>query len=178
MLSSVQQLALDISCAAEVARSATLSQRRGQWVLRKFVLGRPTDQMSLPAWLPWTFTSARLRLGAALAGNVAKLGLPQPSHHAGQSHPVQSEGIRDALRSGRLTPKPAISSLQGDRVAFVDGTSVPADLIVWATGYRVVPFLASESSTRPPTTCRCGTARSTPTGPACTSSVSCRPSEP
>lgn len=136
--------ALDIaSVAAEVAHTATLSQRRGQWVLRKYLLGRPSDQIALPSWVPWQVTSARLRLGALLSGNVAKLGLPQPKHHAGQSHPVQSEGIRPALRSGRLAPKPAISSLDGDRVAFTDGTSVPADLIVWATGYTVsFPFFA------------------------------------
>lgn len=138
--------ALDIACAAaEVADSATLSQRRGQWVLRKFLLGRPSDQIALPSWVPWWVTSSRLRMGALLSGNVAKLGLPQPRHHAGQSHPVQSERIRDALRSGRLTPKPAITSLDGDRVNFTDGTSVPADLIVWATGYRVsFPFFAHD----------------------------------
>lgn len=134
--------AMDIAVvAAEHARTATISQRRGQWVLRKFLLGKPSDQIALPAWLPWWVTAARLRLGATLSGNVAKLGLPQPSHRPGQSHPVQSEGIRDALRSGRLTPKPAIERLDGDRVVFVDGTSAPADLIVWATGYRVsFPF--------------------------------------
>ena len=32
-------------------------------------------------------------------------------------------------------------SLDGDRVQFADGTSVPADLIIWATGYEVCfPF--------------------------------------
>ncbi len=138
--------ALDIACAAaEVAQSATLSQRRGQWVLRKFLLGRASDQIALPSWVPWWVTSSRLRFGALLSGNVAKLGLPQPQHHAGQSHPVQSEGIRGALRSGRLTPKPAIMSLDGDRVSFADGTSVAADLIVWATGYTVsFPFFTKE----------------------------------
>lgn len=138
--------ALDIaSAAADASRTATLSQRRGQWVLRKYLLGKASDQIALPSWMPWQVTSARLRFGALLSGNVAKLGLPQPKHHAGQSHPVQSEGIRPALRSGRLTPKPAITSLDGDRVTFSDGTSVPADLIVWATGYSVsFPFFAPE----------------------------------
>lgn len=138
--------ALDIaSAAADVSRTATLSQRRGQWVLRKYLLGKASDQIALPSWLPWQVTSARLRFGALLSGNVAKLGLPQPGHHAGQSHPVQSEGIRPALRSGRLTPKPVITSLDGDRVSFADGTSVVADLIVWATGYRVsFPFFAPD----------------------------------
>lgn len=135
--------ALDISVeAGRVARSANLSQRRGQWVLRKFALGRPTDQAVLPAWLPWWATAMKLRLGTILSGNVAKLGLPQPRHKPGQSHPVQSEGIRDALCTGRVTPRPAIERLDGDHVVFVDGVRVPADLIVWATGYNVTfPFL-------------------------------------
>ena len=135
--------ALDISVeAGKVARSAVLSQRRGQWVLRKYTLGRPSDQVALPGWLPWWATALRLRIGAVTSGNVARLGLPQPKHRPGQSHPVQSEGIRDALRSGAVTPTPAIDHLEGDGVVFVDGTSAPADLIVWATGYRVsFPFL-------------------------------------
>lgn len=135
--------ALDIAVeAGQVARSANLSQRRGQWVLRKFALGRPSDQVALPGWLPWWATSVRLRIGATLSGNVAKLGLPQPQHRPGQSHPVQSEGIRDALRAGRVVPRPGIERLDGDHVVFVDGTRVPADLIVWATGYKVTfPFL-------------------------------------
>ena len=134
---------MDIAVAAsQRARSATISQRRGQWVLRKFLLGRPSDQINLPTWMPWWVTSARLSLGARLSGNVARLGLPQPSHRPGQSHPVQSEGIRTALRSGALTPKPGIERLDGVHVVFADGSSVRADLIVWATGYRVsFPFL-------------------------------------
>jgi hypothetical protein len=55
---------------------------------------------------------------------------------------VQSEGIRAALRSRRVIPRPAIERLDGDHVVFVDGARVPADQIVWATGYRVsFPFL-------------------------------------
>lgn len=136
--------ALDIAVeAGRVARSTQLSQRRGQWVLRKYVLGRPADQVALPGWLPWWVTSARLRLAAVMSGSVAKLGLPQPDHKPGQSHPVQSEGIREALRSARVQPRPGIAQLGGDHVEFVDGTRVPADLIVWATGYNVTfPFLA------------------------------------
>jgi cation diffusion facilitator CzcD-associated flavoprotein CzcO len=135
--------ALDIAVeAGKVARSANLSQRRGQWVLRKFALGRPADQVVLPGWLPWWATALRLRIGALLSGNVAKLGLPQPHHKPGQSHPVQSEGIRAALRTGRVVPRPAIERLDGDHVVFADESRVPADLIVWATGYRVsFPFL-------------------------------------
>ena len=55
---------------------------------------------------------------------------------------MQSEGIRGALKSGALVPKPGIERLDGDQVIFTDGTSVPCDLVVWATGYNVTfPFL-------------------------------------
>ena len=72
--------AMDIAVeAAKVAKSAVISQRRGQWVLPKFVLGKPADQVTLPSWLPFWVTKARMEFGARVAGNVAKLGLPQPA---------------------------------------------------------------------------------------------------
>ncbi|MEO7268174.1 MAG: NAD(P)-binding domain-containing protein [Knoellia sp.] len=143
--------AMDIAVeAAKVARSAHISQRRGQWVLRKYALGKPADQVTLPSWLPWWVTTVRLAFGARISGNVADLGLPQPEHKPGQSHPVQSEGIRDALETGGLIPKPGIERLDGDRVVFTDGSSVPCDLIVWATGYNVTfPFLDPELVSAP-----------------------------
>ena len=135
--------AMDIAVeASKVAKSAVISQRRGQWVLPKYALGKPADQLTLPAWLPFWVTAARMAFGARVAGNVAKLGLPQPEHQPWQSHPVQSEGIRDALKAGTLTPKPGIERLDGDTVVFTDGSTAPCDLLIWATGYNVTfPFL-------------------------------------
>lgn len=135
--------ALDIASEAGlVAHSAVLSQRRGQWVLRKILFGRAADQIGLPGWLPWWSIRARLRLAALASGSTAKLGLPRPAHRPGESHPVQSEQIRPALRAGRVTPKPGIERFDGEQVVFTDGTRVRADLVVWATGYRVrFPFL-------------------------------------
>jgi thioredoxin reductase len=135
--------ALDISVeAAKVARSATISVRRGQWVLKKHLLGRPSDQVALPGWMPWFVTRARLEIGAFLSGDVSRLGLPKPDHRPGQSHPVQSVHFDEMVKAGRITPRPGIDHLAGRSVVFTDGTSAPADLIVWATGYRVTfPFL-------------------------------------
>lgn len=138
--------AMDIAVeASHRARSATLSIRRGQWVLRKLLLGRALDQIALPGWMPWWATSARLRFGALLSGGLSKYGLPTPPHTPGQSHPVQSQHIRDRLGAGTITVRPGIARLEGQKVVFVYGTSCPADLIVWATGYRVsFPFLAPD----------------------------------
>lgn len=135
--------ALDIASeAGRVAHSAVLSQRRGEYVLRKFTLGRASDQIAVPGWAPWWVTRARLRIGALTSGSMTRLGLPRPTHRPGESHPVQSETIRALLRSGAVTARPAIARLDGDGVVFVDGSRHPADLIVWATGYRVsFPFL-------------------------------------
>ncbi len=135
--------AMDIAVeSSRRARTTTWSVRRTEWVLRKFFLGKPSDQVALPGWLPWWVTAARLRLGATYAGSLTKYGLPKPAHRPGQSHPVQSEQIREQLAAGAVTARPGIERLDGDRVVFVDGTSAPADLIVWATGYRVsFPFL-------------------------------------
>jgi dimethylaniline monooxygenase (N-oxide forming) len=134
--------AMDIAVESSfVARTTTWSVRRTEWVLRKFILGRPSDQVALPGWLPWWVTAARLRVGATAAGSMTKYGLPAPAHKPGQSHPVQSDRIRERLDAGAMTARPGIERLDGDRVVFVDGTSAPADLIVWATGYKVsFPF--------------------------------------
>lgn len=138
--------AMDISVeAARRANSAFISIRRGQWILPKFAFGRPADQVALPGWMPWWVTGMRMRLGAFVAGGWKKHGLPKPPHSPGQGHPVLSDKIRGELESGKLKVKPAIERLDGDKVWFVDGTNVKADLIVWCTGYRVTfPFLAKE----------------------------------
>lgn len=138
--------AMDIAVEASFhARTTTWSVRRTEWVLRKFFLGKPSDQVALPGWLPWWVTSVRLWIGATAAGSMTKYGLPAPAHKPGQSHPVQSERIRERLEAGAVSARPAIERLESDRVVFVDGTSAPADLIVWATGYHVsFPFLAPE----------------------------------
>ena len=67
---------------------------------------------------------ARLRIrGRRTPAACAKYGLPPPTHQPGQSHPVQSDGIRDGSRADAITPRPGIERLDGDRVVFVDGSS-------------------------------------------------------
>ncbi len=138
--------AMDITVeASHRAQSVAWSVRRSEWVLRKFLFGHPLDQVALPGWLPWWATNTRLRIGAWLSGSMTKYGLPKPKHAPGQSHPVQSEQIRKRLDTGKIAVRPGISRLAGDRVVFTDGSESKADLIVWATGYRVsFPFLSTE----------------------------------
>ena len=49
-------------------------------------------------------------------------GLPKPDHKLLEAHPtISSELLADRAR--RITVKPNIERLEGDRVRFVDGTS-------------------------------------------------------
>lgn len=50
--------------------------------------------------------------------------------------PVQDVGIVDAVRSGAVTPVPALESFDGDEVVLVDGTRLRPALVLAATGYR------------------------------------------
>ncbi|MHA6668444.1 flavin-containing monooxygenase [Homoserinimonas sp. A447] len=135
--------AMDIAVeGSHRANSVALSIRRGQWVLRKFLLGFPSDQVALPGWMPWWVTALRLRIGALTSGSLRNYELPKPQHKPGQSHPVQSDHIRARIAAGRVAVRPGIERFDGDGVVFVDGTRAKADLIVWATGYKVTfPFL-------------------------------------
>ena len=55
------------------------------------------------------------------------------------------------ISHGELTPKPGISELVDGSVRFTDGSTEPADAIVWCTGYRVsMPFLDESLTGRDP----------------------------
>ncbi|AIY00013.1 flavin-containing monooxygenase [Arthrobacter sp. PAMC 25486] len=135
--------AMDIAVEGSFrAKSVALSIRHGQWVLRKSLLGKPSDQVALPGWMPWWVTGLRLRIGALTSGSLRRYGLPTPPHKPGQSHPVQSDQIRTRIAAGKIAVHPGIERFDGDSVVFLDGSRAPADLIVWATGYKVsFPFL-------------------------------------
>jgi dimethylaniline monooxygenase (N-oxide forming) len=135
-----------VDIASELARSGAqvlLSVRRGAWILPKHVLGRPIDQ---PGLIPRRL-SDELKTGIAelwyrlLVGPPGPYGLPQPDHRLGHAHPTLSDDLLPLLRDGKITARPAIERLAGERVHFKDGSSFPADAIVYCTGYHVTfPF--------------------------------------
>lgn len=138
--------------ASRVAEATYLSLRRGVHVLKKR-LGRkrtPIDQTLAPPWLPWFLKQKGFEVIRMRSGDVSRYGLPKPDHKVGHAHPTVSDGIHERLAAGAVTPKPGIAELRGDRVAFVDGTEVEADVIVYATGYRVsFPFFDPEVISAP-----------------------------
>lgn len=134
--------AVDIATeAAHMADETYLSVRRGAHIMPKYVFG-----MAPPNWLlnSASHKPGRMMLGALMRlahGRSQDCGLPVPDHAFGDAHPTMSASVMDELRLGRITPKPQIAELLGDRVRFVDGSLVEADVIVCATGYKITfPF--------------------------------------
>ncbi|MEQ8785333.1 MAG: NAD(P)-binding domain-containing protein [Pirellulaceae bacterium] len=132
--------------AAQHAKAALHSLRRGYHFLPKFLFGRPIDvcgerlhKMHLPLWLRrWT---TGLVVWAA-QGRPQRYGLPAPDHKLFETHPIVNSQLLYWAGHGDLRFKGDIECLDGDVVRFVDGSREPIDLVIYATGYKLsFPFL-------------------------------------
>ncbi|OKH72676.1 NAD(P)/FAD-dependent oxidoreductase [Mycolicibacterium obuense] len=120
-----------------------LSTRSGAWVVPKYIFGLTADKIArtLPV-IPLSWQRRVMRpVPRLLFGNPEHYGLPTPNHHFLEAHPTQSAELLMRLGAGDAVAKPNIERLDGDTVHFVDGSSVTADVIIYATGYNITfPF--------------------------------------
>lgn len=125
-----------------IAAHVWVSARRGVWVLSKYRNGVPSDKMMMPAWMPKKLGLALSRRAIKkIVGNMEDYGLPKPDHEPLAAHPSVSIDFLAKAGSGDLTCVGEIARLEGDAVVCTDGTRIPADAIVFATGYRMnFPF--------------------------------------
>jgi dimethylaniline monooxygenase (N-oxide forming) len=147
--------AMDISVESSfVAERTMISSRRGAYILPKYLLGRPLDQIGVNAYtgrIPWRIRQKLLatifRFGV---GRMEQYGLPRPDHKLGEAHPTILADFLNRMAHGEMSFKPAIAGLDGDHVRFVDGTREPVDVIVWCTGYKVrFPFFDEQFVSAP-----------------------------
>ncbi|MEV4950072.1 NAD(P)-binding domain-containing protein [Streptomyces sp. NPDC053755] len=138
-----------VDIAADLSRHAAqtvLSVRRGLHIVPKQLFGMSVDLIAdAPWWNTMSFPEQRRFVEQALfvaRGRLSDYGLPEPDHAVFSSAVTISDEILSRIRHGAVLPKPAIGSLDGDRVRFTDGTSAEADAIVYCTGFRMsFPFL-------------------------------------
>ncbi|MFD1814342.1 flavin-containing monooxygenase [Rhodococcus gannanensis] len=125
-----------------LAKSLTVSARRGVWVLPKYLKGVAGDKMSMPAWMPRPLSMAiQRRFLNKNIGTMEGYGLPKPDHLPFQAHPSASGEFLGKAGSGDIAFKPAITALEGKQVRFADGSTLDVDVIVCATGYHIsFPF--------------------------------------
>jgi cation diffusion facilitator CzcD-associated flavoprotein CzcO len=126
-----------------VAERVFISTRSGAYVMPKYVLGRPLDQVvhTIP-WMPLRVQRRIARMMPRLvSGRMEDFGLPTPNHRFLEAHPTVSSELLLRLGSGDAVAKPDVDELLGDRVRFADGTVEEADAIIYATGYKIsFPF--------------------------------------
>lgn len=75
------------------------------------------------------------RAAVARVEERVRAGLP-PESVVAATGLLRTPAVREAQQAGVLTRRPMFDHLVGDGVAWLDGTTYPADAILWATGWR------------------------------------------
>jgi hypothetical protein len=121
-----------------------LSARSGMNITPLRLGGVPLHPVSvLGRYLPLRWQDANARAVQRLAfGDLSRFGYPRSAlgaftrAAAGGATVAVDNGFVRALKSGRVTMKPAIDRFDGPQVRFIDGTSCAPDAVICATGYR------------------------------------------
>ena len=130
--------------AGSAAGKLWLSARSGMTITPLRLGGVPLHPVSvLSRYLPLRWQDANVRAVQRLAfGDLTRLGYPRSALGAftraaadGVTVAVD-DGFARALKTGRVTMKPAIDRLDGPQVLFTDGTTCAPDVVICATGYR------------------------------------------
>lgn len=140
---------VDIACElSRIAERVVLSTRRSAHILPKYAFGKPIDQLASPLSSRLPLAVQKLAYDVVLGlsqGAQDGFGVPEPEHGLMQAHPTISADLLNLVGHGKLSIKPDIDGLEGDRVRFVDGADEPFDTIIYAIGYRIrFPFLQTE----------------------------------
>jgi cation diffusion facilitator CzcD-associated flavoprotein CzcO len=140
---SAMDIASELS-QKHLAKNLWISMRRGVWVLPKYIDGKPADKSALPAWMPQGLGRALAqRMIKSRIGRMQDYGLPEPDHAPLTAHPSVSGEFLTRVGCGDIKPKPAIKALEGAGVRFSDDSVEQADVIIYATGYKVsFPFFS------------------------------------
>ena len=144
---SAMDIASELS-QRSITKNLWVSTRRGVYIFPKYVMGKPADKFAVlsPGWLPAKVQRFFMDLAAPfLVGQMENFGLPKPDFKPSQCHATVSGEFLLRAGSGDIKIKPAIESLGGSGVHFVDGSSEQVDVIIYATGYNIkFPFLKDD----------------------------------
>lgn len=133
-------------CAVESSRVAArvdISLRSAQYIIPKFIMGRPTDAFAASFhWLPQAVQNWLQKLSLRIQiGRYRDYGLPEPDFPPARAHPTINSTLFDRIRHGKVHPRPGIKKISGQRVHFVDGSAADYEVVIAATGYKIsFPF--------------------------------------
>ena len=129
-----------------VAQSTTIVARSPVLVMPRMLFGVPTSRVLgklEKSWMPWPVRrTVREILTSIVHGRMEQWGFTTPKS---RTHPTSHPNLMSHFVWDRIKAKPAITSVQGNQVQFVDGSQGSYDVVIAGTGYAVdLPFLAPE----------------------------------
>lgn len=134
-------------CAVETSRVGdfvAISMRSPQYIVPKFMLGKPTDTFNATMqWIPRFLADALRKLSLKIqVGKYEDYGLETPPFPVTKIHPTLNSELLYKIRHGNVHPRKGIQNIEGKQVTFTDGTQETYDTIIAATGYKITfPFL-------------------------------------
>ncbi|KAK1998926.1 FAD/NAD(P)-binding domain-containing protein [Colletotrichum falcatum] len=134
--------AVDIACEiAPLAKELTVVSRRGGWVLPRFILGKAAEEWDSRAsqtWLPGRVQEYLFQVILRHAAGKMPAEL-QPNHGITNQNITIRSDFLEKLQTGVLSlRRSTVASFTETGVLLADGTAVDADVLILATGYRVV----------------------------------------
>lgn len=133
-------------CAVEsscVAARVDISLRSPQYIIPKFIMGRPTDAFAATFHrLPQSAQDWLQRISLRLQiGRYQDYALPEPDFPPTRAHPTINSALFDKIRHGKVHPRPGIRKISGKTVHFTDNATAQYDVLIAATGYKIsFPF--------------------------------------
>ena len=124
---------------SRISKSTAISWRRGYYLIPKFMFGLTSDVFGLRSrWLPrfirLPFMKFMLEL---MQGKNEDIGLPKVTNHILATHPTINSDLYNAVRHGKVLPKPDIEKFDDKFVYFKDGTFEEFDTVIACTGYKI-----------------------------------------
>ncbi|KAL0942994.1 dimethylaniline monooxygenase [Colletotrichum truncatum] len=139
--------AIDLACEiGPLAKDLRIVNKRGAWVLPRFILGKPTEALNSRASATWLPFSVQAFLFKQVFNNLVgkQPAVLQPSHHIMAQNAAVRSDFTEKLKSGVFNlHRSDITSFTESGVLLDDGTTLEADVVILSTGYHHAdyPFL-------------------------------------
>lgn len=124
---------------ARVAKSTSISWRRGYYLIPKFMYGLPTDLYAIKSrWVPRIFRAPFMKyMLERFQGKNEDIGLQKPEQPIFATHPTVNSELYYAVRHGKVTPQKDIKSFNNNKVMFIDGHEEEFDVVIACTGFKI-----------------------------------------
>ena len=141
---------------AQLGATVSVTQRRQRYVLPKFAAGVPSDSRIFTRYgtlahesLPAAEVDRQLKeIVVEAGGSPEQYGAPAPDPSLFAAGVTLAQQYLPLVAEGRITVRPWLTSVDGERVSFADGSSDEFDGILFGTGFELnMPFLSDEIRT-------------------------------